>query len=260
VTPIPISGLDPQLFAEDPARDRRFTVVDRWKDCTNYPEDHPMRLVEFLHRQTNEEINSLESSARSLVDFPEAGWDIRMWLARQCSDESRHAAMFRRLLERRGGHIGQFPVLNFQYRIIVKIANLIGRLTIQNRSFEAGGIDAIAFGIKEANHDGDSELAELYEAQLADEIVHVRFANEWVRGHSQNKPSTLLQIGAALNSASKAFFQVMGKEGTEGAGFPADSTGRLEAGFSEDEIQVASDMALTAHTASHSESGALSMK
>ena len=53
--------------------------------------------------------------------------------------------MFRRIFETRGGQVGQYPVLNFQYRIIAHIRSLVGRLAIQNRSFEAGGLDAIAY-------------------------------------------------------------------------------------------------------------------
>ena len=237
------TALDPTLFAESPSRDHRFIVKDRWNECANLPAEDPIHQIEFLGRQMNEEINSLEVSARNLCDFPGAEWNLRMWLARQCADESRHALMFRRILERRGGHVGQHPVLNFQYRIIVRIDTLVGRLAIQNRSFEAGGIDAIAFGIKEARAGGDVELAELFEAQLADEIVHVRFANEWIRASTRADPRGLLQVGAALPAASKAFFQVMGAEGTEGIRYPAESRARLEAGFSPDEIQLAAQLA-----------------
>lgn len=246
--------LDPNLFPPNPARDSRFIVKDRWIECLNLPSDDPLHQVEFFHRQMNEEINSLESSARNLSDFPEADWEIRMWLARQCADEARHAAMFRRILEERGGNVGQYPVLNFQYRIITKIDNLVGRLAVQNRSFEAGGIDAIAFGFNNAQTKGDPELAELYETQLADEIVHVRFANQWIHTSIKKNPKSLLLIGAALTAASKAFFQVMGTEGTEGVEYPVDTLGRLEAGFSPEEIQMAADLASSTHSASSYES------
>jgi uncharacterized ferritin-like protein (DUF455 family) len=237
--------LDPNLFADSPARDNRLTVKNRWVECVNLPGDDPGHTIEFFHRQMNEEINSLESSAQSLCDFPDADWELRMHLARQCADESRHTLMFRRILEKRGGYVGQYPVLNFQYRIISKINHIIGRLAVQNRSFEAGGIDAIAFGIKEARTQEDLELAELYEAQLADEIVHVRFANEWIRSKIQKNPGVLLQIGAAMAAAEKAFFQVMGSEGIQGVRYAAEQQGRLEAGFSLDEIRVADQLVPT---------------
>ena len=67
--------------------------------------------------------------------------------------------MFRRIFEARGGRVGEYPVLNFQYRIIARIRSLVGRLAIQNRSFEAGGLDAIAVGMQQARERGDEELA-----------------------------------------------------------------------------------------------------
>src|SRR5437867_333571 len=88
--------LDPALFAEGPARDARFDVKNRWIEMFNTPGDHPLHEVEFTHRQMNEEVNGLECSARGLQDFPDADWDIRMRLARQCADEARHVRMFRR--------------------------------------------------------------------------------------------------------------------------------------------------------------------
>jgi uncharacterized ferritin-like protein (DUF455 family) len=231
--------LDPSLFADGPARDPRFTVAARWVECANFPDGHPLREIEFFHRQMNEEIDSLECSAANIRDFPDAPWELRLGLARQCADEGRHAGMFRRMFEMRGGHVGQYPVLNFQYRIIAHIRSLVGRLAIQNRSFEAGGLDAIAFGIEQARQSGDEALVELFEAQRADEIVHVRFANEWINAATKQTPRSVLEIGIALAGASKAFRQVMGEEGTEGVSYPADIAGRREAGFTDGEVQLA---------------------
>lgn len=230
------------MFAPGPARDPRFSVKERWIECANFPPEHPERVVEFLHRQMNEEVDSLESSARNLGDFPGEDWEVRMCLARQCADEARHARMFRRLFEKRGGVVGQYPVLNFQYRIITRFDSLAARLAIQNRSFEAGGLDAITAGIEGARRDGDPELAELYEAQIADEISHVRFANEWIRKLGEKDPLNVLRIAQAMEIASKAFAAVMGKEGTEGVHYPADREGRLEAGFTRDEVEITANL------------------
>lgn len=234
--------LDRALFADGPARDARFTVVERWVDCANVPEGHPLREIEFFHRQMNEEVDSLECAARNLSDFPHELWELRLDLARQCADEARHAAMFRRIFESRGGRVGEYPVLNFQYRIITRIGSLVARLAVQNRSFEAGGLDAIKVGIDVARQRGDLELAEMFEAQAADEIMHVRFANDWVRAATQREPRTVLQIGAALNLASKAFVQVMGPEGTAGVSYPADVAGRQEARFTDSEVRMATEL------------------
>jgi uncharacterized ferritin-like protein (DUF455 family) len=240
---------DAAVFAADPARDARFRVAARWRECDNLPGNDPLHLVEFFHRQMNEEVDSLEASAQSLADFPAAAWELRMELARQCADEARHARGYRQHLERLGGRVGQFPVLNFQYRIITAQGDLIARLAIQNRSFEAGGLDAIEFGIGEARRTGQHELAEFYAAQLADEISHVRFANTWIRKALKEEPRTILRIGAALHAASRAFRLVMGSEGTDGIEYPAATQARLEAGFTTDETRQASELAMAAHEA-----------
>jgi uncharacterized ferritin-like protein (DUF455 family) len=237
------------LFAADPARDSRFVVKTRWVDCDNLPGGHPLHLLEFFHRQMNEEVDSLEASAQSIADFRDAPWELRLELARQCADEARHARAYRAHLESRGGHLGQFPVLNFQYRIITAQLDLISRLAIQNRSFEAGGLDAIEFGIAEARATGQDELAEFYAAQLADEISHVRFANEWIRKALKEEPRTILRIGVALDAAARAFRLVMGREGTEGVEYPAAMQARLEAGFSETEVKTTADLAQAVHEA-----------
>jgi uncharacterized ferritin-like protein (DUF455 family) len=242
----PEAPLDPTLFAEGPARDARFIVKDRWRECVNYGDDHPLHQVQFLHRQMNEEVNGLECSARCLSDFPHAEWDLRMWFARQCADEARHARMFRRELEGLGGHVGQFPVLNFQYRIITKADSLLGRLTIQNRTFEAGGIDAVAWVAEQTKAAGESGLADFFESQLADEIIHVRFANEWLRRTIRDNPRELLRMGETMTAAARAFGQVMGREATDGVHYPTDRRGRLEAGFTEKEVDLAAELALRA--------------
>ena len=229
-------------FADGPARDPRFVVADRWSECTNLSPDHPDQKTEFFHRQMNEEIDSLECSAVTLVDFPEADWDLRMSLARQCWDEARHAVMFRRVFESRGGKVGQYPVLNFQYRIIANIDSLVGRLSVQNRSFEAGGLDAIAVAIEDSRSHGLDDEVQLFEAQYADEISHVRFANAAIMAATEKDALNTMKIGAALAQASKGVFEVMGDEGTSGVSYPADVNGRLEAGFSNSEIEFASEL------------------
>lgn len=228
--------LDPAVFGPAPARDSRFTVKDRWAEMTNYPPEDPRHQLEFLHRQMNEEVNSLEISARNLVDFGDADWDLRMEMARQCWDEARHVVMFRRCYEARGGTVGQYPVLNFQYRIITRLDGLVGRLAVQNRSFEAAGIDAIQDGIGEARASGQPDLVELLEAQLADEVQHVRYANEWVRRMvERGGPRATFALVQAVARADAAMREVAGDAITV---YPVADDLRREAGFSEAEIET----------------------
>lgn len=239
------SPLNPDLFAPAPARDARFTVKERWHECVNVPNGHPQKEPEFLHRQMNEEINGMEVSGRCLADFPEADWELSLSIARQCADEARHVEMFQKLFEKQGGYVGEYPVLNFQYQIITKIDSLIGRLAVQNRSFEAEGLDAIQFNLEATRTAGDGAMAALYEAQIADEIVHVRFANQWIREAVRTDPRNLLRMSAALTAAEKAFRDVMGTEGTQDIKYLANTEGRLEAGFLPEEVSRAATLTAT---------------
>jgi len=227
--------LDPALFAENPARDGRFEVKDLWREMINLPHDHADGSLEFLHRQLNEELNSLEIAARNLVDFPDEEWELRMAIARQCADEARHAIAFRRLLEARGGWLGRFPVLNFQFRIMTSIPSLIGRLAVANRSFEASGIDAIQDGIESSRRKDDVEFTTLFDAQLADEVQHVRFANFWVKKLIQRDGArAVMALARAVAHADAAFKHIVGEDIVI---YPVADDIRREAGFTEDEIE-----------------------
>jgi uncharacterized ferritin-like protein (DUF455 family) len=229
--------LDPRLFADGPARDDRFRVAEVWAEAENLEPGDSRFTVEFLHRQMNEEVNGLEIAARALADFPDADWELRLAIARQCWDEARHVVMFRRLYERRGGRLGAYPVLNFQYRILTRIDSLVGRLTVQNRSFEAGGIDAIQTEIEAARALGEAEVVALLDAQLADEIQHVRYANEWVRRLvERGGPRTTFEVVRAIGQAQAAFAVVSGGATVT---YEVAAGLRREAGFSDGEIEAA---------------------
>jgi uncharacterized ferritin-like protein (DUF455 family) len=233
--------LTSELFGEPPLRDGRFRVKERWAECHNLPDDHPEKKTEFLHRQMNEEINGMEMAARNLSDFPTAPWELRMSIARQCCDEARHVDMFRRLVEKRGKQVGSYPVMNFQYRIVCCIPSLEGRLAVQNKTFEAGGIDAVALAIREAAQSGDADLLDLFEFQEADEITHVRFANEHLRKAIRGNPRIAMEVARALTAGMAAFAEVMGDAATK-VGYDVSTEARLEAGFLPAELKVASDV------------------
>lgn len=235
-------SLDPALFADPPARDDRFTVVDVWADCENLPDDHPDKLVEFLNRQMNEELHVLENASRSLADYPDAPWETRMWLARQCSDEARHAANYRRAIERRGGTPGQYPVLSFQYRLLGKVDTLIGRLAVQNRTFEADGLDAVTHEIGVMKELGEDDMVEMYDAQHADEVVHIRFANEYINARLQTHPRDLLAMSRALTQCTTGFAQVFAQGGTNSIKYGVSTEWRVAAGFAPEEAEVAADL------------------
>lgn len=230
--------LSPDLFADPPARDTRFSVREVWAEMTNPGQDDARMTPEFLHRQMNEEVNGLEIAARNLTDFPDAPWELRLAIARQCWDEARHVCMFRRCLERRQGRVGEYPVLNFQYRIATRLPTLAGRLAVQNRSFEAAGIDAIHDAIRAAEAAGEADLVALLDTQLADEIQHVRYANTWIRRLvDEGGPRAVFQLVQAVAQADVALRVVAGEAVVT---YPVAEEIRREAGFDDAEIRTVS--------------------
>ena len=234
-----MTALDPALFGDGPARDDRFEVRERWVEMVNHQEGTPEWQMEFFHRQMNEECNVLENAARHLAEFPDVEWPLRLWLARQCYDEARHTMAYQRILERRGGRVGEYPVLNFQYRILGTIPHLIGRLAVQNRSFEADGLDAATYALSEARRNNDDELADLFEQQQADEVLHIRFANEWIRREITRDPRNVLKMAAGLTRGMTAFEQVFAGGGRQVTKYGVAEQERLEAGFEPEEVKVA---------------------
>lgn len=231
-----------RYFAPGPARDNRFSVKEKWSECENLSEGNPNRILEFLHRQMNEEVDGMECSAQNIADFPDVPWELRMKMARQVYDEARHVLMFKRLYCERGGIIGRYSVLNFQYRIITKIPTLLGRLAVQNRLFETEGVDAIEPEVERARSSGDEDMAQLFESQLADEIGHVRYANDYIHQVTKESPIKVMEVGRAMSQASEAFLFVMGEEAIEATTYSINESARLEAGFRPSEVAFAKDL------------------
>jgi bacterioferritin (cytochrome b1) len=231
----------------DPAREACFTVVNTDAEMEDWPGMEGRAARERLHRHMNNETVALEIAAQCLVDFADAPWGLRMQLARQASDEARHAmALYRRLCEL-GGRKGEFPVANFEWGVTGLIDDLPGRLAVQNRTFEAGLIDLLGSLRARWREAGDDRTADLLDSILADEIGHVRFANRWIRQLTEQNPGVLLQVARAIRFLATTTARLAPSDGeTNAAGTsitgerllpPAvNISDRLAAEFTENEI------------------------
>jgi uncharacterized ferritin-like protein (DUF455 family) len=197
----------------NPARDACFRLVHSDAEMHEYEGTHELARRETVHRHMSNEITSLDIAAQCLADFPGAPWELRLELARQCWDESRHVAgLFRRLREL-GGAKGEFPISAFEWNVTCALDDLPGRLATQNRTFEAGALDVVgglAAGLRAA---GDPATAEVIEAILADEIQHVRFANRWIKRLVAEDRRVLLKVVAAVRFLAQANAALQSKEG-----------------------------------------------
>jgi Protein of unknown function (DUF455) len=200
----------------DPVREDCFIVVNTDAELQEWPDMSEISRRQRLHRHMNNETGAIEIAAQCLVDFPDAPWELRMQLARQCWDESRHVASLYRRLREIGGYKGEFPISNFEWTVTCALDSLAARLALQNRTFEAGELDLLGQLPAKWREVGDNRTAEVLESILADEITHVRFANQWLKRLVQEDRRILLKIAMAVRFLSTVTAAVAPKEGEVG--------------------------------------------
>jgi uncharacterized ferritin-like protein (DUF455 family) len=183
----------------DPAREACFTVVQLHKELHDYESMSDVSRRQRLHRHMHNEMQTLEIAAQSLADFPDAPWELRLQLARQCWDETRHTRVLYRRLGELGGHKGEFPVMNYEWGVTQMLDSLPARLAVQNRTFEGGEMDLLRQQVNMWTEAGDEHTAALMDALLADEVQHVRYANRWLKQMARENPRTLLQVAAGIH-------------------------------------------------------------
>lgn len=229
----------------DPARESCFTIGHHETEVRASRDYSRSATCSMLHREYNNEVQNAEIAAQSLVDFPDAPWEVRLQLARQVWDEVRHAQLFLRRVEQLGGRKGCSPIKNGDWGIVGMIDTLAGRLLVQNRLFEGGVMDSfrqVARGFREA---GDPDTSEVFEGILADEVQHVRFANQYLR-EAVRAPAVVMQMAAAMDHAVRmltALHPRPGDTSLDGVDLPAvdhsiavNVEDRERAGFTAQEI------------------------
>jgi uncharacterized ferritin-like protein (DUF455 family) len=221
------------VLRRDPAREPCFRVVELHEEVPDSGMLTEEARLQRIHREYNQEAQTLEVAALCLTDFWDAPWELRLELARQCWDEARHTALLYRRLREMGGWKGMYPIANLDWSVVGMLDSLAARLAIQHRTFEAGSLDIEAFAIPMYQELGDHKTAEVKEAIEADEIPHVRFANEWLKRLADADPRTVLQVAAAMTWLRR-IVQVTGGEPLHEVATAAEA--RELAGFSTAEI------------------------
>lgn len=218
----------------DPAREPCFQIVHLHHDVPDEGAETVRARCMRAHREYNQEVQTLEVAALCLVDYPDAPWELRMELARQCWDEARHAEIALRHLQSMGGWKGMYPIANLDWSVVGMIDSLPARLTVQHRTFEAGSLDIEVAAVPMLRDMGHEGAAEMTDAIEADEIQHVRFANEWIRRLTDAQPAAVLQIASAM-AWLKRVVAVTGDDPIKV--ITANDETRQLAGFSRHEIQ-----------------------
>ena len=203
------------FLREPPARDECFKVVTRDADAHEYGDFSEIAQREMIHRHMANEMTSVDMAAVCVAEFPDAPWGLRMELARQAWDESRHVRALYRRVKEMGGFKGEFPVTTLEWDVTCAVDNLVGRITIQNRTLEAGAMDVIGAMSQNFRLIGDDRTADMLDGINTDEIQHVRFANRWIKKLAETDPRTLMKMAAAIRFLTDANAKFQIKAGGE---------------------------------------------
>ena len=148
---------------------------------------------QLMHSIFVGEIQALEGAGRTCWDFDtgdgrdEAPFQLKLDMARQCWDESRHVEISVKLSEHMGSEIGEFAEQTMLYEAACNPDPVL-RLTGVNRALEGLAIDVFNtmrdFGLAT----GDPVLEFCEDWMLADEVTHVKMGSDWLRRLTAKDP------------------------------------------------------------------------
>jgi uncharacterized ferritin-like protein (DUF455 family) len=149
--------------------------------------NNPAHSRQTFHRMFDEEITTMELFGRSSYEHPALPEAFHLNMARQVSDESRHARACLEVLTDLGGTYGERPcsvgVYTFHYQYGPcepgSERELLWRLLLRSAFEEALSLDGFVLQIKKRQHHQQEQIARVLEAIMADEIFHVRNGWHW---------------------------------------------------------------------------------
>jgi hypothetical protein len=223
--------------ADELARDSRFLRSNARNQLLRSLPDDVDTIVEVFEKlaprirervQGTALIQALEAAGRTVWDFPDAPWEFKMNMARQCWDEARHVQVYEKLIEHVGGEVGEFPESTFLFETSCADDPVL-RVTGVNRCLEGLACDAFRSLIDFAAETGDEVIRQAVDFVLADELTHVRFGSDWVRQFTRDDPERAQR--------AKDFQRETDRRFSFGGGRKVAREERLEGGFSEEELE-----------------------
>ncbi|MFP8873961.1 MAG: DUF455 family protein, partial [Myxococcota bacterium] len=148
----------------------------------------------------------------------------------------RHVQIFEKLLTHLGGEVGMFPENTFLFECACSDDPAM-RVAGVNRGLEGLACDVFRDMIRYAQKTGDEVMEQAIDYVLADEITHVRFGSEWVREFTKGDPEYLERTQAFRREVDKQFSLGGARSDREDAAIPIAMEDRLEAGFTQDELE-----------------------
>jgi uncharacterized ferritin-like protein (DUF455 family) len=254
------------LSVDDLARDERFERIrieevvfdprraDRKRQGEAFKPsdaDSPDAARQLMHSIFVGEIQALEGAGRTCYDFDtgtgreEVPFAMKLDMARQCWDESRHVEISVKLTEHMGSQIGEFAEQTMLFEAACN-ADPVLRLTGVNRALEGLAIDVFNTMREYGDTTQDPVLYFCEDWMLADEVTHVKMGSDWLRRLTEKDKERQKQALDFQRTVDKLFsFGGFRGESEENPVHLARKF-RNMAGFSEEEITELVDVAAEA--------------
>ncbi len=202
------------------------------------------------------EIQALEGAGRTCHDFelPDpkdasatdtVPFALKLDMARQAWDESRHVEISVKLGDWMGSEIGQFAENTVLFEAACS-TDPVMRLAGVNRALEGLAIDVFTTMKEFGEIAGDPYLEFCEDWMLADEVTHVKMGSDWLRKVTENDPERRAKALEFQSIVDRLFS--FGGARSESDDSPIGLARRFRelAGFTTDEVDEIADVSLAA--------------
>ncbi len=174
-----------------PGRQGRIAFSDKQ---IKFPKSHHLMVPEnkaiALHSFANHELLAIEMMATALLIYPhETEDDIRFkkGILSALKDEQIHLSLYVGRLRELGFDFGDFPLNDYFWRQMEKLATPAEYTAVMALTFEAANLDFAQFYARLFRKNDDATTAGILETVLADEVTHVAFGAHWMKRWKEDK-------------------------------------------------------------------------
>ncbi len=217
----------PDMELTEPGRPQQPVLVHPRKLVRRSPA-HEKGRAALIHAVAHIEFNAINLAWDAVYRFPGMPRDYYSDWIQVAEDEVRHyQALTARLAEL--GHVyGDFPAHNGLWDVAMRTRyDLLARMALVPRVLEARGLDVTPGMIERLEEVGDSATVEILHMILREEVAHVAAGSRWFRYECERRGL----------SPESDFFRLLGEYMRGGIRCPLHREARIEAGFSEQELQ-----------------------
>ena len=185
--------------------------------------------IALLHALAHIEFNAINLALDAVYRFRDMPQQYALDWLQVASDESKHYDMLATRLDKLGSHYGALDAHAGLWNMAVNTDHdVLVRMALVPRVLEARGLDVAPGMIEKLKNAGDNESAAILDIIYHDEIEHVRIGNRW-----------FLYMCKQRKLEPTDIFRSLLQQHSGGAlRGPYNSVARIQAGFSEEEIDA----------------------